>query len=127
VASEGVNEPNKRNHIFANPNHNLDALVQHYGSEDEAFRAIVEAVNQAWQAGKISTNRDGRYEQVFDVGGYPVRVRGQIHNGLVRIGTAWLPIHPWGWPIVLPELKQASRRLVDSAFLLSLGHGEYNA
>src|SRR5207249_4188944 len=35
VISDGMDDPNKRNHIFANPNHNLDALVRHYGSEEE--------------------------------------------------------------------------------------------
>jgi hypothetical protein len=72
VASGGADDPNKRNHIFANPTHNLDALVRHYGGEEEAFRAIVDAINQALQAGKLSTHRSGVYPQVFDVGGYSV-------------------------------------------------------
>jgi hypothetical protein len=122
-----MNGPNKRNHIFANPDHNLDALVQHYGSEEEAYRAIVDTVNRAQQDGKLSTNRRGLYEQVFDVGGYPVMVRGRIVNGLVRIGTAWIPPHPWGWSVELPTLTKAPRRLVDSVFLPPWEHGDDNA
>jgi hypothetical protein len=53
-------------------------------------------VNQAQQDGKLSTNERGLYKQVFDVWGYPVMVRSKIVNGLVRIGTAWIPPHPWG-------------------------------
>jgi hypothetical protein len=64
-----MDDPNKRNHIFANPNHNLDALVRHYGSEDNAYRAIADAVNEARQTGKLSTDALGRYKQVFDVRG----------------------------------------------------------
>jgi len=73
-----MDDPNKWRHIFGNPNHNLDALVRHYGSEEEAARAIVDAVNQARQAGKLNTDTLGVYKQVFDVGGYPVMVRGRI-------------------------------------------------
>jgi hypothetical protein len=112
-----MDNPNKRNHIFANPNHNLDALVRHYGSEEEAARAIVDTVNQAQHDGKLSTDKHGLYKQVFDVGGYPVMVAGRIVNGLVRIGTAWIPPHPWGWSVEFGALKRTPRRLVDSVFL----------
>jgi hypothetical protein len=112
-----MDDPNKKNHIFANPNHNLDALVQHYGSEDEAARAIMDAANQAQQDGKLITDKLGVYKQVIDVGGYPVMIAGRVVNGLVRIGTAWIPTHPWGWSVELGPLTRAPRRLVDSVFL----------
>jgi hypothetical protein len=112
-----MDDPNKKNHIFANPNHNLDALVQHYGSEDEAARAIMDAANQAQQDGKLITDKLGVYKQVIDVGGYPVMIAGRVVNGLVRIGTAWIPTHPWGWSVELGSLTRAPRRLVDSVFL----------
>src|SRR6266478_8835367 len=107
-----MDDPNKWRHIFGNPNHNLDALVRHYGSEEEAARAIVDAVNQARHAGTLSTDNRGVYEQVFDVGGYPVMVRGRIVNGLVRIGTAWIPPHPWGWSVELGALTRAPSGLL---------------
>jgi hypothetical protein len=116
VAPGTPHDPNKRNHIFANPDHNLDALVRHYGGEDEAFRAIANAVDEGWQAGKLSTDALGRYKQVFDVGGYPVMVVGRIVNGLVRIGAAWIPRHPWGWSVELAQLRRAPTRLVDAVF-----------
>jgi hypothetical protein len=122
-----MHDPNKRNHIFSNPNHNLDALVQHYGNEEEATRAIVDAVNQAQQDGKLSVDELGVYKQVFDVGGYPVMIAGRIVNGLVRIGTAWIPPHPWGWSVELGSLARAPRRVVDSAFLPPWEHGEDHA
>jgi hypothetical protein len=119
-----MDDPNKRNHILANPTHNLDALVRHYGSEEEAYRAIVDTVNRGQQDGKLSTNERGLYKQVFDVGGYPVMVRGKIVNGLVRIGTAWIPPHPWSWSAELGALTRAPRRLVDSVFLPPREHGD---
>jgi len=119
-----MDDPNKWRHIFGNPNHNLDALVRHYGSEEEAARAIVDAVNQARHAGTLSTDNRGVYEQVFDVGGYPVMVRGRIVNGLVRIGTAWIPPHPWGWSVELGALRRAPRQFVDSVFLSPWRHGD---
>jgi hypothetical protein len=84
-----VDDPNKRHHIFGNPNHNLDALVEQYGSGEAAGRAIEDAVNEAYRDGKIIVDGLGVYKQAFDVGGYSVIVRGRIFNGLVRIGSAW--------------------------------------
>ncbi len=73
-----MGDPNKRHHIFANPHHNLDALVRHYGSEGDALRAIEDTVRQAQQDGKLGTDKHGVYKQVFDVGGYPVVVVGKM-------------------------------------------------
>jgi hypothetical protein len=123
-----MDDPNKQNHIFANPKHNLDALVRHYGSEEDAVRAIVAAVNQARQAGKLSTDKLGVYKQVFDVGGHPAIVAGRIVNGLVRIGTAWISPHPWGWSVELGALTRAPRRrLVESVFSPPWEHGDDDA
>jgi hypothetical protein len=85
-----VDDPNKRDHVFGNPDHNLDAPVRQYGSEDAAAHAILEAVNQAYRAGKLIADALGRYRPMFDVGGYPVIVSGRIVNGLARIGSAWI-------------------------------------
>lgn len=85
-----MDDPNKLNHIFGNPDHNLDVLIGRYGSQEAAFRAIVEAVNQTHHAGKLVVDALGRYKQDFEVGGYPVTVGGRIVNGVVRVGSAWL-------------------------------------
>ncbi len=83
-----MDDQNKLHHIFGNPGHNLDVLVGQYGSYEAAGRAIVEAVNRAYHAGSFIVDALGRYDQVFEVGGYAVTVRGRI--GLVRVGSAWI-------------------------------------
>ena len=65
-------------------------LVREYGSEVAAGSAIIEAANQAYQQGDLVVDGRGRYQQVFDIGGYPVTVRGRIVNGMARIGSAWI-------------------------------------
>jgi len=37
-------DPNKLNHIFGNPGHNLDPLVQQFGSQADAYSAIENAI-----------------------------------------------------------------------------------
>jgi hypothetical protein len=69
-----VDDPNKRHHIFGNPDHNLDVLVRRYGGEEAAARAIAETVSQAYRDGKLVVDALGRYRQVFDVGEYRVIV-----------------------------------------------------
>lgn len=85
-----MNDPNKLHHIFGDPKHNLDVLVRHYGSEEAAGRAIIGAVTQAHSQGSLVVDTRGRYQQVFDIGGYPVTVRGRIVGGTARIGSAWI-------------------------------------
>ncbi len=48
-----MDQPNKLRHIFGNPNHYLGPLVQRYGSEQTAFRAMEDEVNKAYQDGKL--------------------------------------------------------------------------
>jgi hypothetical protein len=35
-------------------------------------------------------------------------VVGRIVNGLVRIGTAWIPRHPWGWSAELGNASETA-------------------
>jgi hypothetical protein len=91
-----MDDPNKLNHIFGNPDHNLDVLVRRYGSQAAAFLAIDEAVNQAYHAGILVVDALGRYERDFEVGEYPVTVRGWIGDAVARIGTAWLRLSTTG-------------------------------
>jgi hypothetical protein len=78
-------DANRLHHIFGEPKHDLDGLVGHYGSEEAAGRAIETAVNAAFASGAlVDANRC--FRQRFDVGGYPVIVRGAP-----RVSTAWSP------------------------------------
>ena len=86
-----VDDPNKRHHVFGNPDHDLDVLVQHYGSKEAAGRAIEDAVNEAYQDGTLILDGVGVYKQTFDVGGYSVIIKGRVANGRVHIGTVWRP------------------------------------
>jgi hypothetical protein len=115
-----MKDPNKLRHIFGNSNHYLGPLVQHYGSEEAALRAMQDEVNKAYQDGRLVTDTYGVYQQVFDFGGYSVVIKGRVVDGNVHIGTAW-GSPPSGWSIVLPELRRAATRLVDSVFLPPLG------
>ena len=84
-------DPNRRRHVFGEPKHNLDRLVRQSGSEEAAAQAISDAVNAAFRSGDLIVDRDGRYRQVFDIGGISVTVSGRIVNGVVRVGTAFVP------------------------------------
>ena len=124
MASGGMGDPNKLNHIFANSNHNLDPRVRQFGGTAEVGRAIFEAVDQAFQSSGLILNACGLYEQMFDIGGYSVMIRGRIVSGQVHIGTAWIPPHPWGWSIEPAPLTRAPRRATDSIFLPPREHGD---
>ena len=76
---------NKVHHIFADAGHNLGDLVEKYGSPAEAYVAL-ERATTAQIAAKGLT---GKFEEVINVGGTNVTVRGAVVNGVVKIGTAF--------------------------------------
>ena len=78
-------DPNKLNHIFGNPGHNLDPVVQQFGSQTGAYGAIEQAV-----ANKLGSGT-GTYTTVVNVGGSNVTVSGAYVNGIPRVGTAYIP------------------------------------
>ena len=86
-----MDDPNRRNHIFREPRHNLDVLIRQYGSEEAAGQAIVDTINAAFENGDLTVDDNGLYKQVFDVGGNSVTVSGRVIGGIVRIATAWIP------------------------------------
>src|SRR5579863_32321 len=90
MTTGGMDDPNKRQHIFGNLDHGLDLLVRQYGSEEAASRAVFEAVRQAYAAGALILCARGRYRQVFEIGGHSVTVSGRSVNGVVRVGSAWI-------------------------------------
>jgi hypothetical protein len=85
-----MDDPNHLHHIFGNPRHKLDRLVQQYGSRAAAAHAIQEAVEAAFAAGGLSLNAQGVFERTLDIGGNPVTVRGVIYEGRPRMGSAWV-------------------------------------
>jgi hypothetical protein len=86
-----MDDPNRRRHIFGEPRHNLEPLVRQHGSEEAAGEAIENAVNAAFDGGDLIIDDNGRYRQVFDIGGNSVTISGRIIDGTVHVGTAWIP------------------------------------
>jgi RHS repeat-associated protein len=79
-------DQNKLNHIFNNPGHNLDPLVQQFGSEEAAYNAVQQAVIEQQPTAIL-----GQYSTDVTVGGYDVTVTGNYAGGgLPRIGTFYI-------------------------------------
>jgi hypothetical protein len=81
----GVGQLNKINHIFKQTKHNLDGLVQQYGSPAAAYAALEKATVEHITARGVTS----QFEEVVNVGGTNVTVRGAVVNGVVKIGTAF--------------------------------------
>lgn len=84
---EDVIDPNKIRHIFDNLDHNLDDLVSIFGSKEAAYKAMKEATEGFVNQKGI----DGIFEEVIEVGGEEIVVRGNVIDGEVYIGTAFKP------------------------------------
>ena len=82
-----LEDANKLNHIFGNPQHNLDVIVGQFGSQRAALGALQNATSTAVQSQGII----GVFETSVEVGGVQVTVRGAVVQGQVRIGTAFIP------------------------------------
>jgi RHS repeat-associated protein len=80
-------DPNKLNHIFGDPGHNLDPLLQQFGSQDSLFNAVRDSTQAAIESQGIS----GIFETTVNVGGQDVVVRGNAIDGIARIGTFFVP------------------------------------
>ncbi len=81
-------DPNKLNHIFNNPEHNLGGLEQAFGSQEAAFEAVQNAFS------KVANNfpADALKEGIaVTVNGFTIIVKGVIVNGVARIGTFFNP------------------------------------
>jgi len=80
----GLDFANKIGHAFGKEMHNLDGLVQTYGSAERAFVQV-----QA-QVDSLSLSA-GQFQQVVSVGGINVTVRGFVQNGVAKIATIFKP------------------------------------
>jgi hypothetical protein len=86
--------PNDLHHIFGNPRHNLSRFIERYGSREAAGRAIEDAVDAAFAAGALSPNARGVFEATLNIDGDRIAVRGVIHQGMARVGSAWIMGEP---------------------------------
>lgn len=75
--------PERLDHTFA-PKHKLDGLVERVGGREQAMEEILGAL-------KGHVPESGTFETVITVSGEQVTVRGFVDNGVVKIGTAFIP------------------------------------
>ncbi len=82
---------NQANHIFGPKSiskHNLQGVLDFFnGNKVTAFNAIQDAAQKLANKGAIK----GIFETVVQVGGQTVTVRGAIVDGVVNVGTAFIP------------------------------------
>ena len=77
----------KLGHIFDNPMHKLDGILDKYGSKEKAFLSLQEEIEKLVSQKGIS----GVYEETVNLGSQDIVVRGKVlDNGEVRIGTAFI-------------------------------------
>jgi hypothetical protein len=94
VAPEGEAEEasvsilNKIQHIFGKSEHNMEFLVQQFGTKEAAYEALERATREQL-LGKGFV--DGQYKEIVSVGGKDVTVAGRVMSGTVKIGTAYVP------------------------------------
>lgn len=77
---------NTINHIFGEEAHNLGGLVDHFGSEEDAFNALYDATSAVVEAQDIK----GIFETVVDIADQAVTVRGNVIDDVLRITTAFI-------------------------------------
>lgn len=77
-------DSNKLGHLFA-PKHNLTALVNKLGGQENTVRAILNAAN-----GKLPSS--GVFNNIpVNIGGQTIFIRGNVINGIPRLGTFFIP------------------------------------
>lgn len=80
-ALEYATRPDKLDHVFV-PKHKFDDLLAKYGSREKAMEEIVKS---------LGPMKDGVFEVQRMVGGQMVTIRGNVINGVPKIGTAFIP------------------------------------
>lgn len=79
-----ANDANKLNHLFP-AKHNLGSLVDKLGGQENTVRAVLNAAN-----GKLPAS--GLFNNIpVNVGGSTVFIRGNVINGVPRLGTMFIP------------------------------------
>jgi hypothetical protein len=87
AAEKALFDANKLNHIFGKVEHKLGPLVEKFGSQEATFNAVQGATQSAAQAQKLT----GLFKTTVEVGGQNVVVKGNVINGIARIGSFWIP------------------------------------
>jgi hypothetical protein len=85
TAESGAANANKLYHIFGNAAHDLAGLLSKFSSEEEAFNAIQRATEAVVKEQGIT----GIFEKTVQVAGETITVRGNVIEGVVKIGTAF--------------------------------------
>ncbi|HEY2410270.1 MAG TPA: hypothetical protein VGI10_29900 [Polyangiaceae bacterium] len=80
-------DANKLNHIFAKAGHKLGPLLEKFGSQEATFNAVQKATQTAVKSGGLS----GIFKTTVEVAGQNVVVKGNVINGVARIGSFWIP------------------------------------
>ncbi|BBB90465.1 two-partner secretion domain-containing protein [Methylomusa anaerophila] len=81
-------DSNKLNHIFGKQQHNLAPFLSQYGGNQvKAYNALQNAAQQQIVAKGIT----GVFEEVITVNNTLITVRGNVVDGIVKIGTAFIP------------------------------------
>jgi len=78
---------NNLTHIFDNPDHLLDGVVQAYGSAEAAGGALSARAQLYVDRNQLKE----KVEFTVRIAGYTVTVRGMVVNGTFRFGTAFIP------------------------------------
>jgi hypothetical protein len=81
-----LSNSNNVGHIF-HSKHLLEPLLLRYGSQAGVLTHVLNQLN-----GRIPPN--GAINTTIDVGGYVVRVTGQVVNGIPMISNVWIPMGP---------------------------------
>jgi RHS repeat-associated protein len=82
---------NKLNHIFGKAAHKLGPLLKHFGGSRElAGDAIEKAFQEAVESG-VYAGQDLTKGIAISVAGELVVVRGEIVDGIARVGTVFIP------------------------------------
>ena len=87
VAEKALVDANKLHHIFGKEGHNLGPLLDKFGSQEATF----DAVQNATQGMVKSAGLSGIFETTVNVAGQNVVVRGNMMEGVARIGTFFIP------------------------------------
>jgi hypothetical protein len=79
-----MKDPNKLNHLFP-AKHNLGDLVNQLGGQEHTIRTVLNAANGKLPASGVFNNIP------VTVGGQMVFIRGNVINGVPRLGTMYIP------------------------------------
>jgi hypothetical protein len=78
-------DANKLAHIFDNVEHGLEGVVAQFGSQLSAFSRIQQAMKTAVARQGLT----GVFQTTVQVGSETITVRGNVINGIAKIGTAF--------------------------------------